>query len=69
MTHRLEEIRKSKGITQIHVAMQLGYKYSSHYNKIEKDKSYVPRLDMAYKLSRILDVSISELFPDEKNLA
>lgn len=68
MAHTLEEIRKAKGITQKHVAMQLGYKSSSHYSQIEKDKDYVPRLDMAYKLSEILGEPLDVLFPNEKIL-
>lgn len=69
MAHRLEEVRKSKGITQTHVALQLGYKTSSYYNSIEKDKNYVPKLDMAYKLSEILNEPLEELFPNEKILS
>lgn len=68
MSHTLEEVRKSKGITQKHIATQLGYKSSSHYSQIEKDKDYVPRLDMAYKLSEILNEPLDVLFPNEKIL-
>ncbi|MFA7745146.1 helix-turn-helix transcriptional regulator [Salinicoccus roseus] len=69
MAHRLEEIRKSKGITQTHIARQLGYKNSSYYSIIEKDKNFVPKLDMAYRLSEILGEPLDVLFPNEKILA
>lgn len=63
MAHTLREVRESKGITQVFIAKKLGYIDSAQYNRIEKDKDYVPRLDMAYKLSQLLDTPIDQLFP------
>ena len=63
MAHTLREARESKGISQTFVARELGYNLSYYNSRIEGNKDYIPKLDVAYKLSMILNTPIDELFP------
>ena len=55
----LRLIRKNKGITQNQLAKQLGVDQTT-ITKWEKNR-VKPRLDMVFKLSRVLDVDVNDI--------
>ena len=57
MTNKLRELRKSKGETQLDVAVFLGLKTSSAYNKKENGKVTIS-MDEARKLADHYGVSM-----------
>lgn len=61
MRKQLRNRRIKKGITQTHMAKELGFKSVGGYNNIEMGRTR-PSLDHARKISEILDCSIEELF-------
>ncbi|MCX7884564.1 MAG: helix-turn-helix domain-containing protein [Caloramator sp.] len=65
MDKLLKLLRKEKGLTQQQMTELLGLRYKSHYNQIENGK-YKISLDLAYKISKIFDKSIEEIFFDDK---
>lgn len=65
MNSRLRIIRQKKGISQTHMAKELGYKSVSGYSNIESGVRQIS-LEKAKKISEILDISIEELFFEEK---
>jgi putative transcriptional regulator len=60
MPYKLKRVRVEKGIKQSDMAKELGIT-SQYLCKIEKGKA-IPRLDIAKKLSSLLEVPIEELF-------
>lgn len=65
MAHTIKAVREEKGIRQVFIADQLGFD-RIYYNRIENNPDYVPRLDVARKLSELLDTPIDQLFPGVK---
>lgn len=61
LAKNLKQIRKSKGLTQEDMA-EHGFNYR-HYRKIESG-SYSPSFQTLYRISKILDVSLSDLLKD-----
>lgn len=64
---RIKSIRQSKGITQVHLAKELGYSHSSALSEIESGKKRLSA-DKIPIAAKVLGVSIEELFFDEKVL-
>lgn len=62
---RIRKIREEKGITQKFVADKLGYKNSSTLCAIESGKKELPSKKVPI-LAEVLDISIEEIFFDEK---
>lgn len=66
ISKNIERIREVKGMTKLDVSRELGFMYPDHYSRMElraKGKHF--NLKHIYKLSKILDVSISELIGSE----
>ena len=62
VSKNVERIREDKGMTKLDVSRELGFLYADHYSRMElrsNDKHF--NLKHIYKLSKILDVDISEL--------
>jgi len=62
ISKNIERIREQKGITKLDVSRELGFMYPDHYSRMELragGKHF--NLKHIYKLSKILDVSISEI--------
>ncbi|MEW4224692.1 helix-turn-helix transcriptional regulator [Rossellomorea marisflavi] len=60
MKNKLVEYRKSKGLSQEKLALQLGVSRQTIIS-IEKGK-YDPSLQLAFQLAEVFHVSIEELF-------
>lgn len=59
----VKKIRKAKGVTQLDLALTIGHKSMSTIGKIEaslENKHY--NLEHLYKISKVLDVDISDFF-------
>ncbi|MDI2588091.1 helix-turn-helix transcriptional regulator [Psychrobacillus sp. NEAU-3TGS] len=65
MNKSLRNARKSKGVSMTYMAKKLGYKSVSGYANIEYGITK-PSLENAVKISEMLDVSLDELFFEEK---
>lgn len=61
--NRIKEYRKNKNMTQEELANELGVSRKT-LNLIESG-SVVPKVDIAYKLSLILEVTVEEIFYNE----
>jgi len=62
ISKNVERIREQKGITKLDVSRELGFMYPDHYSRMElraNGKHF--NLKHIYKLSKVLDVSISEI--------
>ncbi|WP_041096357.1 helix-turn-helix transcriptional regulator [Bacillus badius] len=62
--NRLREYRLSRGISQAHMARQLGYKSTSGYSNIERGKSSLT-FERALEISQILQEDMEVLLVDE----
>ena len=63
ISYNIKKIRKEKKITQTDLALSIGHKSVSTIGKIEaglENKHY--NLEQLYKISKVLDVNIKELF-------
>jgi len=60
MENRLKELRELAGMTQEDLASQTGVSRQTIIS-LEKGK-YNPSINLAYKLSRLFDLTIEELF-------
>jgi len=60
MKNRLLELRESKEITQVHLAIEVGSTQQT-ISKIESGE-YVPKLDLTYSLASYFNVSVDYLF-------
>ena len=60
--NRLKEIRKQKGFTQQELGRTVG-KYQTFIYNIEREY-YVPTIQEKEILAKVLEVDVSELFPD-----
>ena len=65
MKNRLEEIRKSKGITQEELANALEVSRQT-VGSLENGR-YNPSIILAFKIARFFDVSIEEVFIYEED--
>ena len=65
MKNRLEEIRKSKGITQEELANALEVSRQT-VGSLENGR-YNPSIILAFKIARFFEVSIEEVFIYEEN--
>ena len=62
ISKNVERIRESKGMTKLDVSRELGFMYPDHYSRMElraNGKHF--NLKHIYKLSKIFDVSISDI--------
>ncbi|MBU1668147.1 helix-turn-helix transcriptional regulator [bacterium] len=67
ITENIKNLRKSKNITQLDLALTIGHKSMSTIGKIEaglEDKHY--NVEQLYKIAKALDVNICEFFQDTK---
>ena len=64
MEHRIKELRKSFGWTQEQLSEKLGVSRQTIIS-IENGR-YCPSLELAYKTSRLFQLSIEEVFIFEK---
>jgi putative transcriptional regulator len=62
---KLRKVRLAQGRSQTFMAKILGYKYASGYANIEMGRTK-PSLEIAGKISEILDVDVKELFFEQK---
>ena len=62
----LQELRKSKGISLTFISKELGFKYPSAYQNIEKGKRDL-RLQEAKILSDILNIQLEDLLVIQHN--
>lgn len=63
ISYNVKKIRKAKKITQTDLALSIGHKSVSTIGKIEaglENKHY--NLEQLYKISKVLNVSIKDLF-------
>jgi putative transcriptional regulator len=60
LKNKIKEIRKKLGLTQEQLAKACGVARQT-INCIENDK-YDPTLELAFKLSKVLNVKVDELF-------
>ncbi len=58
--------RKSKGISQVHIARQLGYTTSNQYSSMEKNRNVTIKVGQALAIARMLGTTVEELFFDEE---
>ncbi len=58
LSHRIEELRKKKGLTQEELAEKAGL-HRAYFWDIENGRNI--SIKTAYKIARALDVSLSEL--------
>ncbi|MGE7954841.1 helix-turn-helix transcriptional regulator [Lysinibacillus xylanilyticus] len=65
MKINLREARKSKGLSMTYMAHKLGYKSVSGYANIEYGTTKAS-LENAVKIANLLDMSLDELFFEEK---
>ena len=62
---KIKSLRKEKGVSQLDLAHYIGHKSVSTIGKIEsglENKHY--NLEHLYKISKVLDVDMSEFFKD-----
>ena len=64
ITNKIKEFRKTKNLTQVDLATELGVTRKT-INQIESGNT-IPKIDVAYKISIILDTTIENLFYDEE---
>ena len=63
ISKNVERIRESKSITKLDVSRELGFMYPDHYSRMElRSNRKHFNLKHLYKLSKILDVEVSEFF-------
>ncbi len=60
ITNKIKEYRKNKNMTQEELANELGI--SRKTSSLIESGSVIPKIDIAYKLSLILDATVEELF-------
>ncbi|HIP20236.1 MAG TPA: XRE family transcriptional regulator [Sulfurimonas sp.] len=66
VSKNVERIREAKGMTKLDVSRELGFMYPDHYSRMElRANSKHFNLKHIYKLSKILNVPISELLGNE----
>lgn len=65
MKLNLRDARKSKGLSMTYMARKLGYKSVSGYANIEYGTTKAS-LENAVKIAKILDMSLDELFFEDK---
>lgn len=62
ISKNIERVRESKGMTKLDVSRELGFMYPDHYSRMELRASGKHfNLKHIYKLSKVLNVSISEI--------
>ena len=63
ISKNIESIRESKEITKLDISRELGFMYPDHYSRMElraNGKHF--NIKHLYKISKILEVDISEFF-------
>ena len=60
MKARIGEIRKSKGLMQKFVANQVGIS-QQQLSDFEKNRAF-PRIDKAYRIAKVLDCTVNDLY-------
>ncbi|WP_243074310.1 helix-turn-helix transcriptional regulator [Microbacterium sp. SS28] len=63
MRNHVRALRTERGWTQLDLAVQLGLSRQS-VNAIEKEK-FDPSLPIAFRIARLFDLSIEQIFLDE----
>jgi len=66
MRQKLRQLRLQKGVSQTHIAKQLGFKYASGYSNIEMGRNRMS-LEQASVIAGILGVTVDDLKEEEKN--
>ena len=67
ISKNVEKVREAKGMTKLDVSRELGFMAPDHYSRMElraEGKHF--NLKHLYKLSRILDVPISDFIQNTK---
>lgn len=64
ITNKIKEYRKTKNMTQEEMANELGVSRKT-LNLIENG-NVIPKVDLAYKLSLVLETTVEELFYNEE---
>lgn len=54
--------RKSRGISQIHIARKLGYTTSHQYSAMERNKNATIKVGQALAIARMFGTTVEELF-------
>jgi len=68
ITENIKKLRKDKKMTQLDLALSIGHKSMSTIAKIEaglESKHY--NVEQLYKISKVLEVNICELFQDTQS--
>ncbi|NBC82947.1 MAG: helix-turn-helix domain-containing protein [Bacteroidetes bacterium] len=63
--NRIKEVLEEKGIKQTWLAEQLGKSYNMVNSYVQNRQQ--PRLEILYKIARILDVEVKDLLIEIKN--
>lgn len=63
--NRLKEILESKGLKQNWLAKQVGITTSTMTTLVQN--KYSTSIDIAYKIAKVLNMEITEIFYDENN--
>jgi len=58
---RIQKLRKDKGLTQEEIAYKVNL--STKYIQFIEGGTRIPSLKAIYKIARVLEVKVSELFP------
>lgn len=67
ISKNVERIREEKGMTKLDVSRELGFMAPDHYSRMElRAESKHFNLKHLYKLSKILDVSVSDFIQNIK---
>lgn len=64
--NRIKEVLEEKGIKQKWLSEQLGKSYNMVNGYVQNRQQ--PRLEILYKIARILDVEVKELLVEQNNL-
>lgn len=64
--NRIKVVLTNKGITQTWLAEKLGKSYNMVNGYVQNRQQ--PRLEVLYEIAKILDVDVSELLVESKNI-
>jgi len=64
--NRIKEVLKKKGIKQKWLAEQLGKSYNMVNGYVQNRQQ--PRLEVLYKIAKILDVEVKDLLIEQKDI-
>ena len=64
--NRIKEVLDRKGIKQVWLAEQIGKSYNIVNGYVQNRQQ--PRLEVLYEIAKILEVNVSDLLEESKNL-